>query len=85
VSNVSSYATAKNLEDFIQEVLTSNSEELYINQIEKNAEDEHTKTSGLGLLTLINDYSAQIGWKFENMTQEILPVITITTMVEITV
>src|SRR4028118_839503 len=55
---------ANKLKEFIKEILASDPNELYLQQLEKNAESE-SDTSGLGLLTMINDYSAKIGWKFE--------------------
>jgi hypothetical protein len=41
-------------------------------------------TSGLGLLTLINDYGARLGWKFDVMHGDRLVVI-VTTMAQIKV
>ncbi|MBU7586658.1 MAG: ATP-binding protein, partial [Nostoc sp. TH1S01] len=46
------------LREFIAELLASDPHEMYVRQIEKSAEEEGT--SGLGLLTMINDYSAKI-------------------------
>jgi hypothetical protein len=56
---------------------------LYIRQLEKNATDEYEE-SGLGLLTMMNDYLAKIGWKFATVTGE-PEVITVTTMLQLTV
>jgi hypothetical protein len=64
---------------FIQELLSSDPEELYVQQIEKSAEEENSEASGLGFLTMINDYSAKLGWKFE-IVQEEPKMITVTTM-----
>jgi hypothetical protein len=51
---------------FIQELLAANLNELYVQQIEETSEDsEHSEVSGIGLLTIINDYSVKLGWKFE--------------------
>ena len=55
----------ENFQAFIEELLSSDPNELYVQQIEKTAEDENSEASGLGLLTMINDYSAKLGWKFE--------------------
>lgn len=55
------------LQEFIKELLSCDDpNELYLEQLEKNAETE-SETSGLGLLTMINDYSAKIGWRFETI------------------
>lgn len=67
---------------FIQELSASDPEEMYIHQVERNAEDEQNQTSGLGLLTMINDYQAKIGWKFETMPDS-PDAIAVTTMVQL--
>jgi hypothetical protein len=67
-------------QEFIQKLLSSDPEELYVRQIEKIAEDENSQASGLGFLTIINDYSAKLGWKFEKIQEE-PRVIIVTTMV----
>jgi len=69
---------------FIQELLSSDPEEFYVQQIEKSAEEENSESSGLGFLTMINDYSAKLGWKFE-IVQEEPKMITVTIMVLIPV
>ena len=65
---------------FIQELLCSDPEKLYVQQIEKSAEEENSGASGLGFLTMINDYSAKLGWKFER-EQKDPKMIAVTTMV----
>lgn len=65
---------------FIQELLCSDPEKLYVQQIEKSAEEENSGASGLGFLTMINDYSAKLGWKFE-IVQKDPKMIAVTTMV----
>jgi hypothetical protein len=45
---------------FIKELLSSDPQELYIKRMEENSHD-----SGLGFLTMIIDYSAKLGWKFD--------------------
>ena len=67
-------------QQFIQELLCSDPEKLYVQQIEKSAEEENSGASGLGFLTMINDYSAKIGWKFEIVEKE-PKMIAVTTMV----
>jgi hypothetical protein len=69
---------------FLQELTTSDPLDLYIRQLEKNAEDETSTASGLGFLTMINDYMAKIGWKFEPLAQE-SDIIAVTTMVQLAV
>jgi len=65
---------------FIQELLCSDPEKLYVQQIEKTAQKENSGESGLGFLTMINDYSAKLGWKFEIVQKE-PKMIAVTTMV----
>jgi hypothetical protein len=65
---------------FIKELLCSDPEKLYVQQIEKSAEEENSGASGLGFLTMINDYSVKIGWKFE-IVQKDPKMIAVTTMV----
>lgn len=50
---------------FIDELLSSDPLELYLKHLEENAEDENSQNSGLGFLTMITDYSAKLGWKFD--------------------
>jgi len=78
-NSVSAEALDK-FQKFIQELLCSDPEKLYVQQIEKSAEEENSGASGLGFLTLINDYSAKIGWKFEIVQKE-PKMIAVTTMV----
>lgn len=82
-SNNVSQEGANKFQEFIKIMLDSDPSELYLQQIEKNAESE-SETSGLGLLTMINDYSAKIGWKFEPRLGS-PDMITVTTVVQITV
>lgn len=56
--------TEVQLRAFIQELLSSDAMELYIQQVEQ-AQVEDSTSSGLGILTLINDYAARVGWQFE--------------------
>ena len=83
-TNSISAEAAEKFQAFIQELMTSDPNELYIHQLEKSAEDESNTISGLGILTMINDYLAEIGWKFETVQKE-TEVITVTTMVQLPV
>ncbi|NET57054.1 MAG: ATP-binding protein [Symploca sp. SIO2E6] len=69
---------------FIQTLLACDPEEFYIQQVEASAEDENAEMSGLGFLTMINDYQAGLGWKFE--PQPSAPeIITVTSMALVSV
>lgn len=67
---------------YLKELTTSDPQELYIRQLEKNAEDETGTSSRLGYLTMMNDYMAKIGWKFDRASQN-PEVMTVTTMVQL--
>ncbi len=60
---------------YIQTLLNADPNELYITQLEKNEE------SGLGLLTMLNDYGVKLGWKFESLSQS--TEMAVTTMVQL--
>src|SRR6476469_5048823 len=60
VTNAVEPDTVEIFKTLIQEIITSDPSEMLIRQLEKNAD---AKTdSGVGLLTMINDYGAQVGW-----------------------
>lgn len=70
---------------FINTLFSSDPEMMYIEQIEKNAMTNED-CSGLGFLTMINDYSAKLSWKFETLENANSEQIeTVTTMVQITI
>jgi hypothetical protein len=64
----------------IDSLLKSDLGELYIQQLEQAAEVKHQTDSGMGLITIMYDYLAKLGWKFD-FTHS--PVIMVTTMVQI--
>ena len=68
---------------FIQELLAGVPHDLYFQQLEKSAKAGED-SSGLGLLTMINDYGTKIGWRFETIEGD-CPTITVTTMAQIKV
>jgi hypothetical protein len=54
----------------IEELMNSDPNELYILQLEKNAMKENDGESGLGFLTMLSDYGAKLGWKFDDLPEE---------------
>lgn len=64
VSNFVTPELASGFQASMREVLASNAEELYIKKLEANV-DRSKSDSGLGFLTLINDYKVGLGFKFE--------------------
>jgi hypothetical protein len=70
VSNAVSAALADEFQASMREVLAGNTEELYISKLEANLQGARSD-SGLGFLTLINDYQVQLGFKFEKTGNDI--------------
>lgn len=69
---------------YVRELTTSDPQDLYIRQLERNALEEGETSSRLGYLTMMNDYRAQLGWKFETI-QEDPVVVVVTTMVQLAI
>ncbi|MFO7140254.1 ATP-binding protein [Arthrospira sp. PCC 8006] len=82
VANTINKDAVSSFQDYIQELLSSDPQEMYIHQVEKNVEND--TESGLGYLTMVNDYMAKLGWKFETLEQETSQTI-VTTMVQLTI
>ena len=82
-NSVSPQGVAK-FQAFLTELLASNPEELYVTQVEKSMEQDYSGASGLGFLTMINDYSAKLGWKFETLATK-SQICRVTTMAQLTV
>lgn len=61
-------AGAEKLQRFIEKLLASDLQDLYVQQIEASSSDENISMSGLGFLTMMNDYDARLGWKFEPLS-----------------
>ena len=87
VTNTINIYHHQKLSNFIQLLSKKDPEKLYIEQLEKNTLNiKQEECSGLGILTMINDYNAILGWKFDKLdrdNQNILSVVT--TMVQIKV
>ncbi len=64
-TNVISQNRANIFFDYIRKLKSSNPSELYIEQLEQRLSDNNK--SGLGLLSMINDYKAEINWKFTSI------------------
>ncbi|MGA9378059.1 MAG: ATP-binding protein [Phormidium sp.] len=69
VTNYAHEISVEKYQDFIRELLDSDSDEFYTRQLEKTALG--TGQSNMGLLTMINDYSARLGWKFDYLQQDL--------------
>jgi len=79
--------TVKQTEHFQQQIkklLGSDPSEMYLAQLEKNALEENHAASNLGLLTMLNDYGAKLGWKFEPLLNQSAE-IAVTTTVQLSI
>lgn len=66
VRNCTSSKVASGFQSLLAEVTSRDPGELLIERIEANAADESSSASGLGILTLMNDYGARLGWTFDD-------------------
>ena len=55
---------------FIGRLLTEDTNALYTEQLERNATDQGDGASGLGFLTMINDYNARLAWQFISTNED---------------
>ncbi|AFY68444.1 hypothetical protein Pse7367_0127 [Thalassoporum mexicanum PCC 7367] len=69
---------------FASKLTTNDPQDLYISQLEDSIASEQANASGLGILTMINDYGAKVGWKVEPKGDR-GDYYTLTTMVQLTV
>jgi hypothetical protein len=64
ISNDTAPETAARFGTLLAELTSRDAGDLLIERIEANAADPGAGGSGLGILTLMNDYGAAIGWTF---------------------
>jgi hypothetical protein len=64
VENCIEETTADSFKRFLADLTAHDPAELLIQRIEANAADPQSSGSGLGLLTLMSDYGAHLGWEF---------------------
>nr|WP_286018952.1 ATP-binding protein [Candidatus Venteria ishoeyi] len=69
-----------NFQHYLRKLLADDPHALYIQQMENNAKDVNSTCSGLGFLSMICDYKADIAWKFSNSSEPCTTPI-VTTMV----
>lgn len=72
----------KHFQQQINKLLDGNPSEMYLAQLEQNALEENQKFSNLGLLTMLHDYDARIGWHFEPLVDH-CSAVSVTTMVQL--
>lgn len=76
--------SVEKFQGYLEELTSCDPEEMYVRQLEKNALDENSTSSRLGYLTMMSDYMARLGWKFETVQKD-PEIIAVTTMVELPV
>lgn len=54
---------------YITMILNEDIEELYLRQLENNAQETEHTTSQMGFLTMVHDYQASLAWKFEPLSE----------------
>ena len=79
VTNSITSQQIEKLQTFIEDLTLGDPGDLFIRQLEKEPSQGE---SGLGLLTMVNDYQAKLGWKFETVQTDPLT-IAVTTMVQL--
>jgi len=84
VTNNFDPSTLESFQAYIQRLLTEDPDELYMERLERNAEDDSEAASGLGFLTMLNDYGATLAWEFNDFGES-GDGITVTTMAQLTV
>lgn len=83
VKNTMREQTVEHFKTIIRTILAADPQTLYLSQMEANALEENNTGSGLGFLSMICDYSAELSWKFETLEE---PAITqVTTMAALTI
>jgi hypothetical protein len=65
VSNGVGVEQAQRYKAFVEHLLEGDARELLLSQQEESAKCDDSTMSCLGLLTMINDYDAQLGWRFD--------------------
>ncbi len=68
IKNTISYDGVEEFHSLLNEITTGDPGELLIAKIEQNVMEGNDNASGLGFLTIMNDYEAVLGWKFEPCT-----------------
>lgn len=82
ITNSIHFQAVIKFQNYIKELLTFDPYELYIRKLENTSTEENEAESGLGFLTMVNDYGAKLGWKFQSMIDQ-PEEMTVTTMVQL--
>ena len=71
VSNSVDPAMSESFQIQIKRLLTEDPNEQYMEKLMANEEDEEASSSGLGYLTMLNDWNAILAWKFEDLEEDV--------------
>jgi hypothetical protein len=74
-SNVAGIVQATKYRDFVLKLSQTDPMEMYLEQLEIKAMTDDN-ISGLGLLTMLNDYEATLGWHFETLEAGLITIST---------
>ena len=78
VSNGIGAGQVENYKAFVERLLEGDASDLLLRQQEESARGDESATSCVGLLTMICDYDAQLGWRFDVHTVQ-TEIVTVTT------
>jgi hypothetical protein len=65
-TNAVASGQARTYRSFVEYLLEQDPVTMYFERLEASAQQQGSDESGLGLLTMVNDHEAQLGWKFED-------------------
>jgi hypothetical protein len=65
VRNFIKASSVASFEAVLDEIMCGNPSSILVRKVEQNASDEKARGSGLGFLSIMSDYNAKLGWKFE--------------------
>ncbi len=82
-SNAIGAAALPNFQSFLDTLFAEDPQELYFRKLEESALED-SDSSGLGILTMMNDYMATLGWKFESSSDD-PTIVMVTTVVQLDV
>ena len=58
------------LQAFIENLLSHDAQELYLEAMRSSAKEENLNYSGMGLLSIICDHNAKLGWKIQSLPKD---------------
>ena len=70
VSNYIDPELIPSFQDYIHRLLTEDPNDLYMEKLIADEEDEGSSSSGVGYLTMINDWNAKLAWKFDENKED---------------